>query len=129
MSFATSDTKDVQESTDAAQESTGATKPLNPAGVKAMQGGDVTGAQPIPPPDDPPPPGDWVDRGIVDVPVADLPDPEGVKDAGDFEKVSAEDMKAGISRLQEMKPVIDTGEGASTDHWREFDREARLDLS
>ena len=79
--------------TDAAQESAGATKPLNPTGVKAMQGGDVTAAQPIPPPDALPPPGDWVDRGIVDVPVADLPDPEGVKDAGDFEKVSAEDIE------------------------------------
>ena len=43
----TSDTKDVQEATDAAQESAGATKPLSPTGMKAMQGGDVA----APPPD------------------------------------------------------------------------------
>lgn len=41
MSFDTSDTKDVQEATDAAQEPAGATKPLSPTGKKAMQGGDV----------------------------------------------------------------------------------------
>ena len=41
MSFDTSDTKDVQEATDAAQEPAGATKPLSPTGKRAMQGGDV----------------------------------------------------------------------------------------
>jgi hypothetical protein len=41
MSFATSDTKDVQEATNAAQESDAATKPLSPTGMKAMQGGNV----------------------------------------------------------------------------------------
>ncbi len=37
MSFDTSDTRDVQEATDASQESVGATKPLSPAGQKRMQ--------------------------------------------------------------------------------------------
>jgi hypothetical protein len=75
---------------------------------------------------DAPTPGDWVDRGIQDVAVADLPEPEGVEDASDFEKVSPEEMQAGLARLQEMKPVIDSGEGANTDYWREFDRKQGL---
>ena len=54
MSLDTSDTKDVPDATDAAQESVGATKPLNPAGMKAMQGGDVTGSPPVLPPDSQP---------------------------------------------------------------------------
>ena len=84
-----------------------------PVGIAAMQG-DVAASS------------DWVDCGIQDVPVADLPAPEGVEDAGDFEKVSAEDMKAGLTRLQEMKPVIASGEGATPDYWREFDRQRGL---
>lgn len=41
MSFDTTEARDVQEATDAAQESPGAAKPLSPTGKKAMQGGDV----------------------------------------------------------------------------------------
>lgn len=41
MSFDTTEARDVQEATDAAQESAGAAKPLSPTGKKAMQGGDV----------------------------------------------------------------------------------------
>jgi len=48
MSFDTSNTRDVQEATDAAPESAGATKPLSPTGKKAMQGGDVTGQPELP---------------------------------------------------------------------------------
>lgn len=40
MSFDTTEARDVQEATDAAQESPGAAKPLSPTGKKAMQGGD-----------------------------------------------------------------------------------------
>jgi len=46
----TSDYKDVQEATDAAQETAGAARRLGPAGMKAMQGGDVA----APPPDQQP---------------------------------------------------------------------------
>lgn len=105
------------------QEAAGA-KPLGPAGMKAVQGESVPEASS--PPGGPPAPGDWVDRGIQDVPVADLPEPEGVEDASDFEKVSPEKMQVGLTRLQEMKPVIDSGEGANTDYWREFDRQRGL---
>jgi len=92
--------------------------------MKAIQGESALGAPS--PPGDPPPPGDWVDRGIQDVPVADLPEPEGIDDASDFEKVSSEEMKVGLTRLQEMKPAIDSGQGANTDFWREFDRQHGL---
>lgn len=115
MPFDTSDTRDVQEASDAAQESSAATRRLSATGMRAMQGEA-----------DAPAPGDWVDRGIQDVPVADLPEPEGVEDASDFEKVSPEEMQVGLARLQEMKPVIDSGEGANTDYWREFDRQRGL---
>lgn len=115
MPFDSGDTQDVLEAADAAQGSAGAAKPLTPTGMKSMQG-EV----------DSPAPGDWVDRGMQDVPVADLPEPEGVEDANDFEKISPEEMKVGLTRLQEMKPVIDSGEGANTDYWREFDRERGL---
>lgn len=115
MPFDTSDTRDVQEASDAAQESSTATRRLSATGMRAMQGEA-----------DAPAPGDWVDRGIQDVPVADLPEPEGVEDAGDFEKVSPDEVKAGLMRLQEMKPAIASGEGASTDYWREFDRQRGL---
>jgi hypothetical protein len=67
-----------------------------------------------------------VDRGIQDVPVADLPEPEGVDDPGHFRKVPAEEVKVGLARLQKMKPVIDSGEGANADYWREFDRQKGL---
>lgn len=112
MSFDTSDTGDVKEVAEPAQE------------MKAMQG-EVAEGDPSPPGDSPTP-GDWVDRGIQDVPVANLPEPEGVDDAGDFQKVSPEEMNAGLMRLQEMKPMINSGKGATTDYWREFDRQRGL---
>ena len=124
MSFGSSDTQDIPAATDAGQVSVGATGPLSPRGIKAMQGAPTLDAPS--PPGDPPPAGDWVDRGIVDVPVAALPEPEGVEDASDFEKATPEELKVGLMRLQEMKPMIESGEGANTDYWREFDRQRGL---
>lgn len=109
-------TKDVSTIADVGHEPTSAARPLSPTGKKAMQGELA----------DSPASGDWVDRGIQDVPVASLPEPGGVEDASDFEKVSPEEMQVGLARLQEMKPVIDSGEGANTDYWREFDRQRGL---
>lgn len=123
MTSDTADTTDIQEVSDSTQEATSA-KPLGPTGMKAMQGESPLG--PPPSPGSPPVPGDWVDRGIQDVPVAGLPDPEGVDDAGDFKKVPLEEMKVGLTRLQEMKPVIDSGEGANTDYWHELDHQRGL---
>lgn len=72
---------------------------------------------------------EWVDRGILDVPVADLPDPEGIEGSADFQKLSAPEMKAGLDRLEEMKPTIASGKGASSDHWAEHDRQHGLDYA
>ena len=64
----------------------------------------------------------WVDRGVIDVPVCDLPQPDGINSADDFQKVSAEEMAEGLRKLQTMKPYIDEGRGNSTDYWREVDQ-------
>jgi len=65
---------------------------------------------------------EWVDKGIVEVPVADLPDPEGITGEDDFQKVTEADMAAGLARLQEMQPAIRDGGGKSTDYWNGYDR-------
>ncbi len=36
-------------------------------------------------------------------------------------------MKAGLERLEEMKPVIANGEGANSDYWAKHDRQQGLD--
>lgn len=72
---------------------------------------------------------EWVDRGIQPVSVRDLPEPEGIHDEDDFVKVSVDEMQAGLERLQEMQPAIESGEGASSDYWAQFDRERGLDYA
>ncbi len=64
----------------------------------------------------------FTDRGIVDVPVADLPQPEGIAGRQDFEKISPEEMAAGFSKLEAMKPYIDSGVGRNSDYWRAVDQ-------
>lgn len=63
----------------------------------------------------------WIDDGIQSVPVRELPPPEGITSAADFQKVPETEMRAGIHRLQEMQSAIEGGAGASSDYWREFD--------
>lgn len=53
MSFDTTDTSGIRDTSDAAQESAGTNNSLSPVGQKAMQGDDVT-AQPEPSPDSQP---------------------------------------------------------------------------
>lgn len=72
---------------------------------------------------------EWVDEGIHDVPVASLPEPEGIAGEDDFQKITAEEMRAGIERLQEMKPAIESGEGANSDYWAEVDAANGLSYS
>lgn len=72
---------------------------------------------------------EWVDRGVLDVPVADLPNPDGIEGSTDFHKLSAPEMKAGLARLEEMKPAIASGKGASSDYWAEHDRQHGLDYA
>lgn len=68
----------------------------------------------------------WVDEGIQPVPVTELHTPEGIETAGDFHKVSKEEMRTGILRLQQMLPAIESGEGASGDYWAAYDRQHGL---
>lgn len=71
----------------------------------------------------------WIDEGIHQVPVHELPPPEGITSAADFQKVSETEMRAGIRRLQEMRPTIEAGAGASSDYWREFDKTHGLEYA
>lgn len=73
--------------------------------------------------------GKWINTGIRDVPVSDLPDPEDISGPSDFQKVSQSKMRVGLERLQQMKSIIDSGEGASSDYWAEFDRKRGLDYA
>lgn len=64
---------------------------------------------------------DWIDEGIQDVSVETLPQPEGIGGDEDFKKISREEMQDGLEKLQEMKPIIDSGQGASSDYWANVD--------
>ena len=52
---------------------------------------------------------DWVDRGIQDVPVADLPQPEGVTADNFDHHITHEDTLNATKQYQEMRPLIDKG--------------------
>lgn len=74
--------------------------PPSPAAIRSMQGGDADGD-------------DWVDRGIVDVPVKDLPMPEGVSGPEDFNHhISWEDAKSAADRLPGIQEEIKAGKTA-----------------
>ncbi|MDP9310388.1 MAG: hypothetical protein M3R24_05780 [Chloroflexota bacterium] len=74
-------------------------------------------------------PTEWVDKGIKDVALADLPQPEGVSNESDYQKVSKAEMRAGLERLQEMRPTIEGGDGASSDYWAQIDQQQELDYA
>lgn len=71
----------------------------------------------------------WVDAGILPISVHDLPPPEGINDAGNFKKISMERMTTGILRLQEMEPTIESGIGAKSDYWADYDAHNGLDYA
>jgi hypothetical protein len=75
----------------------------------------------------PPPPSAWNDEGIKFVNVADLPEPEGISGSADFRKVPADEMRAGLAKLAEMRPQIENGTGATIDYWADRDRQLGLD--
>jgi hypothetical protein len=53
---------------------------------------------------------DWVDRGIQDVPVVDLPWPEGINGTEDFNHhIAYDDAIRAAQQLEEMKPLIARG--------------------
>jgi hypothetical protein len=72
------------------------------------------------------PPDGWIDRGIQHVRLTDLPYPDGINGPDDFRKVNLETMHAGIVRLQEMLPIIECGEGRSSDYWAQVDQQHGL---
>lgn len=67
-----------------------------------------------------------IDRGFQDVQVANLPQSDDLKDASDWHKVTQDEMRDGIGRLQEMRPAIKSGVGANSDYWYEFDQQHGL---
>jgi hypothetical protein len=69
--------------------------------------------------------GEWV-TSMRDVSVADLPDIKDIHSKEDFRDVSEETMRTGIARLQEMKPLIESGEGANSDYWYNIDQQRGL---
>jgi hypothetical protein len=53
---------------------------------------------------------DWMDRGILDVPVEDLPDPEGVSNPADFNHhITWEDAQAATTRLPDIQKQVHAG--------------------
>ncbi len=87
---------------------------LSETGVKAMQGTSDGG--------------NWMERGIVDVPVADLPASEGVNSPEDFDHhITHDDAVESLKRLQDIKPLVD--QGYTGDDFYKLDQANRLDYA
>jgi exonuclease VII small subunit len=71
----------------------------------------------------------WIAGGIKFVNVADLPDPEDISGPADFKKATVTEIRSGIEKLQEMKPLIESGVGATSDYWAEYDKERKLEYA
>lgn len=70
----------------------------------------------------------WEDRGIIDVPVADLPQPEGVNGPQDFDHhITYPDAVAASRQMQAMKPQIDGG--YKSDDFAALDKKNGLDYA
>lgn len=68
---------------------------------------------------------EWVDRGIQDVPVADLPQPEGVTSENFDHHITHDDALNATREYQAMRPLID--EGYTGEDFADRDRAAGLD--
>jgi hypothetical protein len=64
---------------------------------------------------------DWVDRGIVDVRVADLPDPEWVKGPSDFHHITWKDAQKVTADLPQLQKEVNAGKTAE-----DFSREDEI---
>ena len=52
----------------------------------------------------------WEDKGVIDVPVADLPDPEGVESPQDFNHhISWDDAQSATKQLPEIREMVKNG--------------------
>ena len=71
-------------------------------------------------------PNDWKDLGIVDVPVADLPSPDGVSSPDDFNHhISWEDAKSATEQLPQLQQEVAAGK--TGDDFTAEDQAAGLD--
>ncbi len=76
------------------------TKSLNNEGVKSIQGIDISKDE-------------WVDRGIIDVPVKDLPAPDDVNSPDDFHHhISWDDAKTASEQLPGIQADVNAGKTA-----------------
>lgn len=66
-----------------------------------------------------------VNHGIVDVSVSELPDPD-ITGEQDFSKVSASDMRDGLTKLQEIQSSRGQGKGLDGDYWSQVDQQRGL---
>lgn len=88
---------------------------LSPHGISAMRG-EVKKT------------GDFVDHGIIDVPVKDLPDPDGVSSPADFDHhISWEDAQSATQQLPEIQKQVQAG--ANGDDFSAADQAAGLNYS
>jgi hypothetical protein len=70
---------------------------LSPSGMASMQGDARVNS-------------DWVDKGMVDVPVSELPEPEGVSGPENFDHhISWEDAQAATKKLPEIQEQVHNG--------------------
>lgn len=71
---------------------------------------------------------EWVDHGIIDVPVADLPMPEDVDSQDDFNHhISWDDAKSATERLPQIQQEVKNGKGRDDFHLE--DQQQGLDYS
>lgn len=88
---------------------------IKPEAIKSIQGNDA-------------PQGDWIDHGIVDVPVSELPLPEGVNNQADFDHhISWEDAKSATEQLPQIQQEVKAGKNRD-DFWAN-DQKSGLDYA
>ncbi len=101
---------------------------LSPQGISAMQGKDNIPVSPsIPSPEqETAAPSEWKDLGIVNVPIADLPDPEDVTGPDDFNHhITWEDAKSATLQLPQIQKEVAAGK--TGDDFSAEDEAAGLD--
>jgi hypothetical protein len=76
-------------------------EPVSKAGIQSIQGENNKVEN------------DWVDHGIIDVPVKDLPTPEGVSNTSDFNHhISWENAKSASEQLPDIQKEVNNGKSA-----------------
>lgn len=73
-------------------------------------------------------PYDWIDRGIQDTPVGDLPWPEGINGPEDFgHHITYDDATSATRQLEQIQPLVNRG--YSSEDFARLDSEEGLDYS